>query len=251
MKNRNKISLPLLGFIIMIAGLFIILLSTTVLKHWLIIGFGVRTFALVRLVGVIVVVSGFLISIIQSIPLIKKWKLEKQQSEQEQERFEERSKVLADYTKNSTSPELTRKRLEQLRHSIPGIDDLIEHCFKQMDRMDELQAKQQLLIESNDALYLRETVAVLDNVERRLCRNFRNIINLCTVAEDANHIDMDEVKRNLRDNKKKLESSKELLAASAKRINQYNAGDERSSWDEVESWIQIIRDSLKEEEKEK
>jgi len=166
--------------------------------------------------------------------------------EQELAQKRQQSKILADYAEDSTNPDFTRKRLQQLWKEIPETEELVERCLEQMDRMDRLQAKQEFLIESNSASYLKDTVSVLDNVERRICRNFQSIINLCIATDDIRNLGMEEIENSLHDNEKKLENTTELLKASAKRINQYNADGSENAWDEVESWIAVIRESLKE-----
>lgn len=235
----------LFGVIALSGSIGVFVLSNTFFKDWIIISIGIRAFQLIKIGEMVAIVVSTIFSGVSGIPLIVAMHTRKREQEQKLAQKEKKSRILADYAGDSTNPDFTRERLDQLWQEMPGLEDLVERCLGQMDRMDRLQDRQRVLIESNDARYLKDTVAVLDNVERRLCRNFQNIINLCIAADDIGHLDMKEIERNLSDNEKKLENTNELLKASAKRINQYNAGDDESIWNEVESWITTINESLK------
>lgn len=236
------------GIIIVAIGLIMILLVSTLCKNWIVISFGIRIFKVVRSISFGIAAVGVILTVHYCALRFKTHRILQRTQEKALERQQEHSKVLTDYAEDSTNPDFTRKRFQQLRHEIPDLGDLIDECLTQMNRMDKLQAKQQILIDTNDALYLRETVTVLDNVERRLCRNFRNVINLCIAAEDCDSVDQKKVRKNLDDNEKKLHDAKKLLKASVDWINQYNMGSENSDRSEVENWIAVIRDSLKEDE---
>lgn len=247
-KKVRELSSFLFGLVILCTSALISILSNTLLKDWLIIGFGVRTFRLIRIGEFGIMALCAIIVGINGIPLMIDVLLRKHKQEQELVQKRQRSQILADYTEDSTNPDFTRKRLLYLREEMPGTEDLVERCLEQMDNMDRLQAKQEFLIRANDARYLQDTVAVLDNVERRICRNFQNIVNLCIAADRIERLDMKEIEKYLKNNQKKLDDTSELLTASAKRINQYNAGDDQKVWDEVRSWIETIRSSLEEED---
>lgn len=236
------------GVITMIIGLVASLLVNTLWRDWIVISFGIRIFKVVRWFSFIIVAGEVIATIHFCILRLRTRILLQRTQEKEFERQQQRSKVLTDYAEDSTNPDFTRKRFQQLQSEIPELSALIDECLAQMDRMDKLQTKQQILIDTNEALYLRETVIVLDNVERRLCRNFRNIINLCVAAEDYTGLDQKKVQKNLDDNEKKLHDAKKLLKASVDWINQYNMDSENSDRSEVENWIAVIRNSLKEDE---
>lgn len=251
MSKHNKVRLLssfLLSIVILgICGV-VCILSHTLLKDWLIISFGVRTFRIISIVEFGATGICAFATAVNGVPLMIAAMLQKHEQEQELAQKRQQSQILADYTEDSTNPDYTRKRLLYLREEMPGAEDLVQRCLEQMDSMDRLQAKQEFLIQANDASYLRDTIAVLDNVERRICRNFQNVVNLCIAVDRIEQLDMKEVEKYLRNNQKKLNDTSELLTASAKRINQYNAGDDRSAWDEVRSWIETIRSSLEEED---
>lgn len=240
MRRTNKVLIA--NIVICAAGVLALILFSTLLKDWIIIGYGVRAFGMARRVSSCVAGFGIGGSLAQGLRLFMANK--KQRARQAEKR--NRSRVLADYAKDSTNPDLTRRRLQQLQDEIPALEDLVMQCLEQMDAMDALREKQNALIEANDARYLKDTINVLDNVERRICQNFRNVINLCIAADSAESLDEKKVNKYLKDNRKKLSNTKELLKASADWINQYNA-DEDSDRSEVENWIAVIRDSLREE----
>ena len=230
-----------------IVSALILILSHTAFKDQLIIRFGVR-----EIKNVYNIEIGFLIAMI-AFALVRAIKFFKMQShyrrgrEQEREQQRQQAQVLTDYAEDSSNPVFTRRRLEQLWREMPDLEDLIKRCLDQMDRMDKLQTKQEVLIETNDARYLKDTVTVLNNVEGRICRNFRTVINLCVAAEDPRYLDMKKINKSLNDNEKKLSDTQELLKASVDWINQYNADSSNNDRSEVENWVAVIRDSLKED----
>lgn len=245
-KKKTQVWLFLSGLGVICISTIALLVSCTVLKNWIIISFGVRTLSTVYVGELIVLGLSFGFTIARSIPFIKISASRKREKERQLAQSKQRSQVLTNYNEDSENPEFTRKRLHFLQNEMPGLDNLVERCLGQMDRMDGLQARQEVLIETNDALYLKDTVAVFDNVERRICRNFRNVINLCIAADSSDALDMGKIEQILSDNDKKLSDTKALLQASVEWINQYNADntDDRS---EVESWIAVIYASLKED----
>lgn len=235
-----------IGWSLLVGGILVSILCSTTLKDWVIISFGVRQLGVIQLITRLVAVGGGILIGWNGLAFMRIWMAEKQAETQEQAEQQERSRVLQDYVEDNTNPDFTRRRLEQLQLEMPQFEDLVEKCLDQMDRMDRLQAKQQLLIEANDARYLKDTVAVLDKVERRICQNFRVVINLCITADDE-PLDMKQINRSLEDNEMKLGDTKELLKASVDWINQYNADGNITDRSEVENWITVIRNSLKEE----
>ena len=247
-KGKLQVWLFLCGVGVTVLGILLMLLSGTLFRNWIIIEFGIRSLSLAYIICAGIMFSGLSFSIVRCIPLIKARNLQKREQEQAIAQRRQRSQIITNYNEDSANPEFTRKRLEQLRDDTPQLALLIEKCLSQMDVMDILQEKQSLLIETNDALYLKDTVAVFDKVERRICQNFRNIINLCIATDDADNFDLQKVNKCLDDNERKLSNTKRLLKASAEWINQYNTDGDESDRSEVENWINVIRDSLKEED---
>lgn len=221
-------------------------LLSTAMANWVVIGFGIRVFSALQKICIAVIVIGILIAILGSIPIMRLITQKRREQELARVASQQQSRIRSDYAKDSANPELTRKRLRQLQQEMPSVSWLVEQCLEQMDCMDTLQAKQDVLIETNDAQYLRKTVEVLDKVERRICRNFRNVINICIATDGLDETDNQKIKRYMADNDTKLQNAQELLDASVDWINQYNA-DSSSDSSEVENWIAVIRESLKED----
>lgn len=236
-----------IAIMFMLGGGLTWLIVGVLLKNWIIIGFGIQVFQILEGISQAICLGGAaftgcttVVSVARSLPLKKERAALLEQERQEQQ-------LLTDYANDSESPELTRKRLIKLSAESPELEDLVSDCLAQMDKMDRLQAKQEALISANDARYLADTVGVLDTVERRLCHNFRNVINICIAEDDPGDFDKKKVKKYLKDNDKKLSDTAELLRASADWINQYNE-DNTGDRSEVENWVAVIRDSLSREE---
>lgn len=159
---------------------------------------------------------------------------------EKQERFSE-------YAKDSLNPEKTRMRFEQLRLNNPALDNLVERCLTQMDTIDMYQARHKSLLDANEAIYLEDTIEVIDNSERRMCRNFRNIINCCILVEDTDKgeeaLDRDIIESSLAENEEELRCVDTLLKYSVAYINNYNrngVSDRR----ELDAWLKIMKDSM-------
>lgn len=228
-----------------VMALLMIVATNTVLKDFFIIVLGVRAF---KALNIGVIGAAVILCIIAAILgglLLKRRALARKHDPMRKQR-EAMEQILMNYTLDGANPEFVRKRLELLRQELRGSEDLVSRCLAQMDKMDRLQTQQQFLIRTNEATYLEDTIAVLDDVERRICQNFRTVINLCIITDSIEQVDMEKVHKSLQDNDKKLSDSQELLKASADWINQYNA-DKTSDRSQLENWIAVIRDSLKEE----
>lgn len=248
MNRRKKATngAGIVGVVLAGFGLLALLLSNTLAKNWLIICLGIRVFRTVLMAEIAIVGVGVIILIISAIPFLKNQMVYQRERKQAQARQQQKAQFWEHYAENDGDPELIRKRLNQLWREMPALDALIRRCLNQMDQMDDLQARQEVLIKSNGALYLKDTVEVLNNVERRICRNLRSIINFCIVEDDPTQIAAPRIEKILADNELKLSDSKELLKVSAEWINQYDSGF-KSDFSEVESWISTIRESLKED----
>lgn len=229
------------------AGTLIKILSNTVFRNRIIIEHGVRALGKVQFFGNCIIAVGVLLLILALLPFIKMVLHSKRAHQQKTERKTAKARMMASYAEDSDNPELTRQWLEQMRQEMPDYRAVVDECLKQMDHMDELQEKQESLIRMNSAAYLRDTIVVLLNVEKRICRNFRNIVNLCIAGNITyEHGYRSNVQVILDDNEKKLRDASELLKASAEWINHYNQNNE-SDRSELENWIAVIRESLKED----
>ncbi len=152
-----------------------------------------------------------------------------------------------DYAKDSLNPEKTRMRFEQLRRNNPALSDLIDRCIAQMDKIDSYQARHKSLLDANEAIYLEDTIEVIDDTEQRMCRNFRNIINCCILVEHSGEgeeaLDQEIIASSLNDNEDELEAVNTLLKYSVAYINNYNrngVSDRR----ELDAWLKIMKDSM-------
>jgi len=216
-----------------------ILLGCVALKNWIVIVMGIRVFRLLQALSIIATAICALLTLVMSIPLFKK-KLSQRRE------IRARAQFMTNYAGNVDNPELTRKMLAECLHDNAGFDRQLNQCLAQMDLMDELQARQSRLLQANAALYLKETEEVLNQVERWICRNVRNVINLCVAAGRPDQLNSEQVNQFLQDNNSKLKDASELIRVSVERINQYTLRGSNSS-SEVKHWIEVIRESLKED----
>ncbi len=156
-------------------------------------------------------------------------------------------KNFSEYAKDSLNPEKTRLRLEQLRKNNPNLSDLVERCLEQMDRIDSYQSRQKSLLAANKAIYLEDTIDVLSESERRMCRNFRNVINCCILIEDdsgkVEDLDNDIIESSLSDNEEELKTVATLLKYSVGYINNYNRSGV-SDRSELDAWLKVMKDSI-------
>ena len=157
------------------------------------------------------------------------------------------TKSFAEYAKDSLNPEKTRIRLEQLRRNNPNLSDLVDRCLTQMDRIDTYQARHKSLLDANEAIYLEDTIEVIDESERRMCQNFRNIINCCILIEDtdssADELDQNIIEGSLADNEEELSAVATLLKYSVAYINNYNRNGVKDR-SELDAWLKIMKSSM-------
>lgn len=231
--------------VITLIGATMSVLANLALKDWLIINYGIRCQVLCRRLGLILTITGICGTIIcLMINGIAQYRQQKA-TKIDENLIKHEQKIVTEYAENSDNPEYTRRRLMQLEQKLPDFKALIERCLTQMDQMDLLQARQDTLIRENEALYLEQTVKVLNNVERRLCQNFRAVINLLITATNSSDFDYDKTEKYLQDNEQKLKDAKYLLAVSVDWVNKYNDNaDDYSA--EIENWIAVIQKSLQE-----
>ncbi len=152
-----------------------------------------------------------------------------------------------EYAKDSLNPEKTRIRFEQLRRNNPALSNLIDRCLEQMDTIDRYQMRHKSLLDANEAIYLEDTIEVIDGSEQRMCRNFRNIINCCILVENTNEgeeaLDQEIIRSSLAENEEELKAVQTLLKYSVAYINNYNrngVSDRR----ELDAWLKIMKDSM-------
>lgn len=190
--------------------------------------------------GVTAIIGGTVPAVVSSVQRQNQNRLLESQREEEQKHFSE-------YAKDSLNPVKTRARLEQLRKHNPNLSNLVDSCLAQMDRMDIYQARHKSLLEANEAIYLEDTIEVLDDCERRMCRNFRNIINCCILIENtdrgAQELDADIINASLRENEEELSAVETLLRCSVAYINNYNRNGV-SDRSELDAWLKVMKASV-------
>lgn len=157
------------------------------------------------------------------------------------------TKNMTEYAKDSLNPEKTRLRLEQLKRNNPSLSGVADRCLAQMDRIDTYQERHKSLLDANEAIYLEDTIEVIDGSERRMCRNFRNVINCCILIEDtdgsADELDMDIINASLQENEEELSAVSTLLKYSVAYINNYNRNGVRDR-SELDAWLKIMKSSM-------
>ena len=156
-------------------------------------------------------------------------------------------KSFTDYAQDSLNPAKTRVRFEQLRAHNPKLNGLINRCVEQMDRIDAYQARHKSLLDANEAIYLEDTIEIIDESEKRICRNIRNIINCCILVEDSkssvNELDGNIISSSLAENEEELNTVATLLRYSVAYINNYNRNGV-SDRSELDAWLKVMKSSM-------
>lgn len=213
----------------------------------MIVALGVRTLGVLATasyitagIGVGTLALGTVTGLVQSAREKSNIKQIENKRHQKQQQFDE-------YAKDSLNPEKTRMRLEQLRSNNPALSGLIGRCLIQMDTMDLYQARHKSLLDANEAIYLEDTIEVINTSERRMCRNFRNIINCCILVEDTGRgeesLDHEIIESSLAENEEELQSVKTLLQYSVAYINNYNRNGV-SDRSELDAWLKVMKESM-------
>ena len=239
-------ALRVLGIIAAIAGL--IGIGVGALKtSAMIVALGVGTIKAIAAASYITLGTGVALTAAGTIPAVV-GSIRKQNNNRllEQNREAERYKF-SEYAKDSLNPEKTRVRLEQLRKNNPKLSNLVDCCYEQMDRIDTYQARLRTLLDANEAIYLEDTVEVLDKSEMRMCQNFRSIINCCILIENTDkgteELDKNIINSAFADNEEELRSVATLLNYSVAYINNYNSNGV-SDRSELDAWLKIMKSSM-------
>ena len=237
--------LRILGAIVAAIGL-IGIGASSLASSAMIVAIGIRGVEAFKVAGIITAAVGGLAIAGGTVPVVTGL-IDSQNRRRELESHREKSrKSFDEYAKDSLNPERTRERFEQLKLNNPHLTKLVDICLSQMDRMDTCQARQQSLLTANEAIYLEDTVTVINESERRMCRNFRNIINCCILIEDTDQgseqLDGDIINSSLADNEEELKSVSTLLKYSVAYINNYNRNGV-SDRSELDAWLKIMKSS--------
>ncbi|MEE1261785.1 hypothetical protein [Ruminococcus sp.] len=236
-------ALRIIGAILSVLG--IIGVATGLLaSSSMIVAIGIRGVSLISTLSAVSLGTGVAALAGGTIPaVIKKHSSQKQL---EHDRENDR-KQFSEYAKDSLNPEKTRIRLEQLRRKNPSLNTLVENCLENLDRIDTYQARHRSLLEANEAIYLEDTIEIIDESEKRICRNIRNIINCCILVEDSkssvNELDDNIIRSSLSDNEEELKTVATLLKYSVAYINNYNRSGV-SDRSELDAWLKVMKSSM-------
>lgn len=239
-------ALRILGYVLLVLGVIGAVTDFTALSS-LVVSLGIRVVSLFKPLSFVILGLGVGCVAGGTVPLlVNKIKADNNTRLIETKRQTD-TKNMTEYAKDSLNPEKTRIRLEQLRSNNPNLNDLVEKCLGQMDRIDTYQARHKSLLDANEAIYLEDTIEVIDESEKRMCQNFRNIINCCILIEDtdstADELDWDIINASLADNNEELDSVSTLLKYSVAYINNYNRNGVRDR-SELDAWLKVMKSSM-------
>lgn len=239
-------ALRVLGWLLTILGA-VGVAAGLIASSSLIVALGIRTVTSLTIASFIALGVGAAALIGGSVPLLAQRIKEQNDHRLIEDKRREDNKNISEYAKDSLNPEKTRMRLEQLRRNNPKLSDLVDKCLRQMDRIDTYQARHRSLLDANEAIYLEDTVEVIDESERRMCQNIRNIINCCILIEDTDspveELDQTIIEKSLSDNEEELSAVSTLLKYSVAYINNYNANGVKDR-SELDAWLKIMKSSM-------
>ena len=225
---------------------------TSINNPELIVNVGVRTIETWHTITITITAIAGTATVLSLIPYTKKAIKLKQINGKHRQMLDDKIKndkqAFDDYAKDSLNPVLARKRLLNLLEHNPNMSQIINLCIEQMDKMDRYQEKLQTLIDANEAIYLTDTISALDNTEKRMCKNYRSIINCLMLFEDGNEtmtdFDNDIITKATTANNEELEAVGKLVRYAVNYINNYeqNGVEDRS---ELDSWLKIMDTSSK------
>ena len=239
-------ALRVLGIIAAAAGL--IGIGVGVFKtSAMIVALGVGTIKAIAAASYITLGAGVALTAAGTIPAVVGSIRRQNDNRLLESRRQAEQKNFSEYAKDSLNPEKTRVRLEQLRKNNPKLSNLVDCCYEQMDRIDTYQARHRTLLDANEAIYLEDTVEVLDRSEIRMCQNFRNIINCCILIENTDkgteELDQRIINAAFADNEEELKSIATLLNYCVAYINNYNRNGV-SDRSELDAWLKIMKSSM-------
>ena len=238
--------LRILGYLLMAAGI-VGIGANLLFSSSLIIAIGIHAFTALNVASYIALGAGVASFAGGTVPLLVNRVRQQNDTRLIESKRQAETKSMTEYAKDSLNPEKTRIRLEQLRRNNPNLSELVDRCEGQMDRIDTYQARHKSLLDANEAIYLEDTIEVIDESERRMCQNFRNVINCCILIEDtdsaADELDWEIIESSLADNEEELKSVGTLLKYSVAYINNYNRNGVRDR-SELDAWLKIMKSSM-------
>lgn len=213
----------------------------------MIVQFGVRALSALGILSYVAVGLGAGVACAGIIPPIVRASKRKKEERLLTERKRSELMEQSEYAKDSLNPEKTRARLEQLKEHNEKLSNLMDICLRQLYRIDTYQERQNSLLEANEAIYLEDTKLVLEESERRMCHNFRNIINCCILIENTDggteELDGNIIDEALTANEEELAEVSTLLKYSVAYINNYNSNGVKDR-SELDAWLKIMKSSV-------
>ena len=238
----------ILGAILLALGLAGVLM-TNLATSSLIVSIGVRAIEGLKVAGFIVAGVGALTAALGFVPDVKRLIASSNSQKLLDGKNAERRKTFDAYAKDSLNPLKTRERLADLKESNARLTGLVDRCLAQMNRMDKLQDRYNTLLEANDAIYLSDTVGVINDAETRICRNIRNIINCCILVEDGSSdfsdFDLKIINQALDQNETELKNVDTLIHYAGSYINNYQQNGV-TDMSELKAWLEVMRKSTEE-----
>ena len=230
----------ILGAILLALGLAGVLL-TNLATSSLIVAIGVRAIGVINTIALITAGAGAATMAAGFIPNIKRLIDNSHSQKQLMGKKQEHRKTFDAYAKDSLNPQKTRERLGTLKENNSKLGSLVDRCLAQMNRMDKLQERYETLLEANDAIYLQDTVGVINDAETRLCRNIRNIIN-CELSP----FDVKIINQALQQNETELQNVDTLIHYAVSYINNYQQNGV-TDMSELKAWLEVMRKSTEEQ----
>ncbi len=233
------------GAILLVLGLLGVL-TTHLAGSALIVSLGVRAIEAIRIFGFAVAGVGALTCLLGFVPNVKRLIANSSLQKRLDGVKAEQRKNFDEYAKDSLNPARTRERLLDLKTNNSQLSRLVDDCLTQMNRMDKLQERYDTLLQANDAIYLQDTVAVINDAEKRLCRNIRNIINCCILVEDGSssfsEFDHQIINQSLSQNETELKNVDTLIHYAVSYINNYQQNGV-TDMSELKAWLEVMRKS--------
>ena len=233
------------GAILLVLGLLGVL-TTHLAGSALIVSLGVRAIEAIRIFGFAVAGVGALTCLLGFVPNVKRLIANSSLQKRLDGVKAEQRKTFDEYAKDSLNPARTRERLLDLKTNNSQLSRLVDDCLTQMNRMDKLQERYDTLLQANDAIYLQDTVAVINDAEKRLCRNIRNIINCCILVEDGSssfsEFDHRIINQSLSQNETELKNVDALIHYAVSYINNYQQNGV-TDMSELKAWLEVMRKS--------
>lgn len=233
MRNVNLTKL-LRALGVLVLGIIVLILFNTVFRKQLIIAFGVRSMKYFRGLGIMIILLGGILAIRYTVPIVILYYVQ-----------ELHSKLIRQFISNPNR-ENAKAALLQLSQDKPWSKKILKKGLNQLENIDKSMMCQQLLIENNDATYLRNTLPVLEKIEHEVCKNFIPIVNMCMIVDDVKHVNQGEIDEQLWKNAELIERINALMKLSTKLIDQYNEEGNVKSLDLIDSWIKATEQKLEE-----